>query len=163
MHRGHIRFTRKCFYWLIIEAVLLKYNSLFYFKKTSFEKFLFKGKKSYICKILQTMLQIEKYRKRLTNLCHDNTAVDKIYFFGSVLSPLFNEDTSDVDVLVEVADLPPEERGENLIALWDDLEALFGRKVDLLTENSLRNPFLKKEVERTKKLFYDRQSRKILV
>ena len=110
------------------------------------------------------MLQVKRYKKRLVDLCNNNSAVDKLYFFGSALSPKFNEDTSDIDVLVEVVDcLPPEERGENLIALWDNLESLFNRKVDLLTENSLRNPFFKKEVERTKKLIYDRQSRKVFI
>jgi len=109
------------------------------------------------------MLQVQKYRKRLSDLCDNNVVVNKLYFFGSALSPKFNEDTSDIDVLVEVGDLPPEERGENLIALWDSLELLFNRKVDLLTENSLRNPYFKKEVEQTKKLIYDRQSHKIFI
>ncbi len=104
------------------------------------------------------MFQLNKYKKKLADLCNNNLAVNKLYFFGSVLTPTFNEETSDIDVLVEVADLPPEERGENLIALWDNLESLFNRKVDLLTENALRNPFFKREVERTKKLVYDRQS-----
>ena len=109
------------------------------------------------------MLQIKEYRKRLADLCDNNLVVNKLYFFGSALSPKFDENTSDIDVLVEVVDLPPEERGENLIALWDSLETLFNRKVDLLTENSLCNPYFKKEVEQTKKLIYDRQSHKILI
>ena len=109
------------------------------------------------------MFQTKKYSKGLTDLCSDNVAINKLYFFGSVLSSNFNEDTSDIDILVEVADLPPEERGEYLIDLWDNLELLFNRKVDLLTENSLRNPFLKKEVEKTKKLIYDRQSNQIFI
>ena len=109
------------------------------------------------------MFQIKKYKKRLADLCNNNSAVNKLYFFGSALSSKFNEDTSDIDIFVEVAELPPEERGENLITLWDNLESLFNRKVDLLTENSLRNPFFKKEVERTKKLIYDRESHKIFI
>ena len=109
------------------------------------------------------MLQIKKYRRGLTDLCRNNAAVNKIYLFGSALSQEFDEKRSDIDVLVEVAELPPEERGESLIALWDGLELLFRRRVDLLTETSLRNPFLKKEVEQTKKLIYDRQSGKIFI
>ena len=109
------------------------------------------------------MFHIKKYKKRLNDLCNSNLVVNKLYFFGSALSPRFNEDTSDIDVLVEAADLPPEVRGENLIELWDNLELLFNRKVDLLTENSLRNPVFKKEIEQTKKLIYDRQSRKIFI
>ena len=109
------------------------------------------------------MFQIKKYRKGLINLCHSNKAVNRLYFFGSALSSNFNENTSDIDVLVEVADLPPEECGENLITLWDNLEILFNRKVDLLTENSLRNPFFKREVDQTKKLIYDRQNNKVFI
>jgi len=109
------------------------------------------------------MLQIQKYKNKLTDLCYNNLVVSKLYFFGSVLSPKFDENTSDIDVLVEVTDLPPEERGENLIALWDNLELLFNRKVDLLTENSLRNPYFKKEIEQTKKLIYDRQSNQVFI
>ena len=109
------------------------------------------------------MFQIRKHKKQLADLCNNNQIVSKLYIFGSALSPQFNEATSDVDVLVETADLSPEERGESLIALWDNLEVLFDRKVDLLTASSLRNPYLKNEVERTKKLIYDRQSKKIFV
>jgi predicted nucleotidyltransferase len=109
------------------------------------------------------MLQVKKYKKKLTDLCRNNIAINKMYFFGSVLSPKFNEEMSDIDILIEVTDISPEERGENLITLWDNLEVLFNRKVDLLTENSLSNPFLIKEIEQTKKLIYDRQSRKIFI
>ena len=109
------------------------------------------------------MFQTIKYKKGLADLCENNLVVNKLYFFGSALSPRFDEDTSDIDVLVEVADLSPEERGECLITLWDNLELLFNRKVDLLTENSLRNPLFKREVEQTKKLIYDRQSNKIFI
>ena len=104
------------------------------------------------------MFQIRKYRKGLVDLCDNNSVVSKLYFFGSALSAGFDEETSDIDVLVEVADLPPEERGERLIALWDNLELLFNRQVDLLTESSLRNPYFRKEVEQTKKMIYDRKS-----
>ena len=109
------------------------------------------------------MFQINKYREGLVDLCTSNKAINKMYFFGSVLSSKFDEDTSDIDILVEVADLSPEERGENLIALWDNLELLFDRKVDLLTEQSLRNPFFRKEVEQTKKIVYDRQSHQVFI
>ena len=109
------------------------------------------------------MFQIKKHKKKLADLCNNNQVVSKLYVFGSALSPQFNEATSDVDVLVETTDLSPEERGESLIALWDNLEELFDRKVDLVTVNSLRNPYFKNEVERTKKLIYDRQSKKVFI
>jgi len=102
------------------------------------------------------MLQLKKYKKSLADLCDKSLVINRLYMFGSVLSPLFNEATSDVDILVETADLPPEERGEGLINLWNNLETLFGRKVDLLTANSLRNPYFITEVERTKQLICEK-------
>ena len=109
------------------------------------------------------MIDLAIYKTGLANICKDNQAIKKLYIFGSALTPQFDEETSDIDVLIETTDMQPEEKGENLIALWDNLEVLFDRKIDLLTENSLRNPFLKKEIERTRKLIYDGQSRKIFV
>ena len=87
----------------------------------------------------------------------------KFYLFGSVLTSRFDEKNSDIDVLVETADLLPEEKGELLLSLWENLEELFNRKVDLLTENSLRNPYLTHEIEQTKKLIYDVQSGQIYI
>jgi predicted nucleotidyltransferase len=109
------------------------------------------------------MIKLEDYRMGIMQLCEKNKVVKKLYFFGSALTPRFDAASSDIDVLIETEDIMPDEKGENLIALWDDLEALFNRKVDLLTENALRNPFLKKEIEQTRKLIYDGQSRQIFI
>ena len=109
------------------------------------------------------MINLGKYKIGLTNICEDNQAIKKLYMFGSALTPRFNEETSDIDMLVETTDILPEEKGEKLMLLWDDLESLFNRKIDLLTENSLRNPILKKEIEQTRKLIYDGQSRQIFI
>ena len=109
------------------------------------------------------MLQLKKYRKNLADLCNKSLVINRLYMFGSAVSPRFDEATSDVDILVETVNLPPEERGEGLINLWNNLETLFGKKVDLVTANSLRNPYFINEVERTKQLIYDRQSQKIFI
>ena len=109
------------------------------------------------------MINFNKYKTGLKSICDDNQVIKNLYIFGSSLTSQFNEAASDVDVLVETTDMLPEEKGEKLMILWDDLELLFNRKIDLLTENSLRNPFLKKEIEQTRKLIYDGQSRKIFI
>jgi len=90
-------------------------------------------------------------------------AVKKLYLFGSVITPNFDENNSDIDVLVETEDISPEAKGEYLIELWEDLEKLFNRKVDLLTENSLKNPYLARETERTRKIIYDGQTKQIFI
>ena len=109
------------------------------------------------------MIRLKQYEDGLKASLHDNMAVKKIYLFGSVLTNRFDENSSDIDVLVETENISPEEKGKYLIALWEDLEKLFHRKVDLLTENSLRNPYLAREIEQTRKLIYDGQTKQIFI
>ncbi len=100
-------------------------------------------------------------RQGFLDLCK-RCQVDFIYAFGSGVRSDFRPD-SDVDVLVGVTPQDDLEAGGALMDLWDGLEQFFKRPVDLLTENSLRNPFLRKEIERTKKLIYDRSVDEVLV
>ena len=87
--------------------------------------------------------------------------VSRLYVFGSSLRDNFRPD-SDVDVLVEV-DAADEVAGRMLINIWNGLEDIFQRPVDLLTERSLSNPYLRAEIDRTKKLIYDGSKRQVLV
>jgi predicted nucleotidyltransferase len=103
--------------------------------------------------------------KRLTDfqtLCKDHK-VKYLYAFGSSVSDRFDPLRSDIDLLVEIDAQDPIERGEKLISLWDTLEDFFHRKVDLLTESSIRNPYLKKSIDSTKVLIYDGEGSKVLV
>jgi len=95
-------------------------------------------------------------------LCRSHK-VDKIYAFGSSITDHFNPNSSDIDIVVKIDIDDPADRGEALLSLWDQLEAFFKRKVDLLTEDSIRNPYLKSNINRTKKLIYDREGEKVFV
>jgi predicted nucleotidyltransferase len=96
------------------------------------------------------------------DLCRSHR-VEKIYAFGSSITNQFDPQTSDIDIVVKIGIDDPADRGEALLSFWDKLEALFNRKVDLLTENSIRNPYLKSNIDRTKKLIYDREGEKVFV
>ena len=109
------------------------------------------------------MIALKQYGDGLRTTLQANAAVKKFYLFGSALSSNFDENSSDIDVLVETEDISPEEKGERLIELWEDLEKLFNRKVDLLTESSLRNPYLAHEIEQTRKMIYDGQTKQIFI
>ena len=100
---------------------------------------------------------IGPYKADLTALCH-RFGVVRLYAFGSVVTDRFDPDKSDLDLLVELEEMPPLDRGETLINLWDALEELFVRKVDLLTDQPIQNPYLRAQVHRTKQLIYDRKS-----
>ena len=81
--------------------------------------------------------------------------VKNLYAFGPSITNRFDENSSDLDLLVEIEESDPLERGEKLLAIWDELENLFQRKVDLLTPSSLKNPILIKNIDATKILIYD--------
>lgn len=103
-------------------------------------------------------------QSRLAAICRAN-AVRGLYLFGSALTERFDQKhASDLDFYVEMeAPLPPLERGENLLRLWNELESLFGRPVDLLTDTAVQNPFLLRQINSTKVLLYDGTSQEILV
>lgn len=61
---------------------------------------------------------------------------------------------SDVDVLVEFE--PDRVPGWAFFDLQDELEKLFGRKVDLITKGSLQNPFRRHEILKTQQVIYER-------
>lgn len=87
--------------------------------------------------------------------------VKNLYAFGSSINDQFNEDSSDIDLLIEIDNDDPIERGENLMSIWDQFEQFFQRKVDLLTITSIKNPILKKSIDATKVLIYDGNEQKI--
>lgn len=106
--------------------------------------------------------EIENRKEEFAILCTHHK-VKALYAFGSSITERYNPDHSDIDLLVEIDENNPIERGEMLISLWDSLEEFFHKKVDLLTDASLKNPFLRKSIDSTKVLIYDGSGQKVLV
>ena len=106
--------------------------------------------------------EIAKRREDFENLCADHK-VKFLYAFGSSITDRFDLDKSDIDLLVEIDDNDPIERGEKLISLWDKFEDFFNKKVDLLTDSSIKNPFLRKSIDATKVLIYDGSGQKVFI
>lgn len=80
--------------------------------------------------------------------------VKTLYVFGSILTPRFN-DKSDVDFSATFNhDSDPLIAGENFINFYADLEDLMGRRIDLVDEDYLRNPYFIEELNETKQLIY---------
>lgn len=80
--------------------------------------------------------------------------VEKLYSFGSINRDNFSSE-SDIDLLVEFGEMNIENYADNYFDFCDDLEVILSRKVDLVTTKSVKNPYFKKEVEKTRKLIYD--------
>lgn len=103
---------------------------------------------------------IEMKSREFNELCQKHD-VKTLYAFGSSVNNTFSEETSDIDLLVDVDTSDAIKRGENLLNLWDKFEIFFNRKVDLMTQASIRNPVLKESVNESKTLIYERKKQKI--
>ncbi len=90
-------------------------------------------------------------RERIGDFCR-KWKIAEFSLFGSVLREDFRPD-SDVDVLVSFAK-------EAQWSLYDwvdmiaELREIFGRDVDLLSSQSLRNPFRRHEILKTRETLY---------
>jgi predicted nucleotidyltransferase len=76
-----------------------------------------------------------------------------MHVFGSVCTDKFN-DNSDIDILISFDNLSIDKYTDNYFDLHYKLEDLFGRKIDLVTDKSLSNPYFIKGLEQTKQLIY---------
>ncbi len=98
------------------------------------------------------MKLIEMNLDKIIALCK-KYKVAKLWVFGSILTPRFNDD-SDVDFSVifhydEISDL-----FLTFFDFIDELQLLLGRKVDLIDETAIKNPIFRQELDRTKHLIY---------
>ncbi len=89
--------------------------------------------------------------------------VSSLHAFGSSVTENFDDKSSDIDLLIEIDKHDPIERGESLMNIWDQFESFFERKVDLLTNSSIKNPILKKNIDSTKVLIYDGKKQKVFI
>ena len=96
------------------------------------------------------------------SICKEHK-VSSLYAFGSSTRDDFNENSSDIDLLIDIDTNDPLEKGENLLQIWDRLELFFQRKVDLLTYISIKNQVLKKNIDSSKVLIYDGKKQEVSV
>ena len=79
--------------------------------------------------------------RSLVSLCRQY-GVRELALFGSATGDLFDPEASDIDFLVTFEPMPPAEHMRRYFGLLEDLEALFCRKVDLVEQASIENPFV---------------------
>ena len=79
--------------------------------------------------------------------------VKELYAVGSVVSDKFSE-KSDIDLLIKFENISVEEYTDNYFILHKLFRKIFNRKIDLITDKSLSNPFFIKSIEKTKQLLY---------
>lgn len=81
--------------------------------------------------------------------------VRKLWLFGSILTPRFGRE-SDVDFCVDFDwnRIPLLNSAENFFGFQHSLEDLLHRKVDLVDDSAVKNPYFRSELDQTRQLIY---------
>lgn len=98
---------------------------------------------------------IQRHRTLVADLCRRHGA-RRLDLFGSATRDDFDYQRSDLDFLVEFEELAPTQYAQAYFALKEGLERLFGRPVDLVTENNLSNPYFRQRVQNERQNLYAR-------
>lgn len=96
---------------------------------------------------------IEQKREQLAQLCRQYQ-VQRLAVFGSALREDFDPERSDFDFVVEFQPLPAGSYADTYFGLMEALEHLFERRVELVIESAIKNPYFRESVARSQALLY---------
>lgn len=92
---------------------------------------------------------IEDNLNEIISLCKTHRVIS-IALFGSAAKEVMHEN-SDIDFLVQFSeDIEVLDYADNYFSFLEELEKLMGRKIDLISKRSLKNPILIEEIDRYK-------------
>lgn len=95
---------------------------------------------------------LTNYHDNIINLCKTHK-VKELYAFGSVLTSNFKAD-SDIDFIVDFLPQDILDYADNYFDFKFALEDTFNRKIDLLEDKAIKNPYFKQVVDQSKQLIY---------
>jgi len=97
---------------------------------------------------------LDKNKARLAEECR-RFGVRRLEVFGSAARDDFDPAKSDFDFIVIFADKTPGTYADRYFDFAAAIEQVLGRKIDLLTERCIRNPYFRREVEAARQIVYD--------
>jgi predicted nucleotidyltransferase len=80
--------------------------------------------------------------------------VKRLELFGSASDGRFDSEGSDLDFLVVFDPSVRGSRADRYFGLFEALESLFSRPVDLVELEAIRNPYFRESIERSRTLLY---------
>ena len=95
--------------------------------------------------------------EELTELCR-RFNVKRLEIFGSTTTHAFRTESSDFDFIVDFGGQPLGPWGGLFLDFANVLEALFGRHVDLIMPQSIRNPYFRQAVDASRQVIYEARS-----
>ena len=99
---------------------------------------------------------VQQKQREVADLCR-RFQVERLDLFGSAAIGDFRPDSSDLDFLVRFTKREPTGAyADRVLDLAEALERIFQRPVDLVTEQSVRNPYFRRVIETTRQALYER-------
>jgi len=96
---------------------------------------------------------LESKRGAIAEVCARH-GVARLDAFGSALRDDFRPEESDLDLLVEFAPMEPYARVDAYFGMLDELRVLLGMEVDLVMAGAVKNPYIARDIERTRRMLY---------
>jgi uncharacterized protein len=96
---------------------------------------------------------IDQHRVKLDEICR-KYRVKTLEVFGSAADGTWDASSSDLDFLVEFLAEAAERSFWGYFDLREELQQLFGRKVELVMPNAIRNPYFLKAVNQQRQVLY---------
>lgn len=98
--------------------------------------------------LLQAKLEL------LRELC-ERYGVERLELFGSAARGEFDPTSSDLDFIVQMKGRREPGYARRFYEFAEAIETLYGRRVDLLTELMIKNPYFKAEVEKERRVLLE--------
>jgi uncharacterized protein len=96
-----------------------------------------------------------QHRAAIADLCRAH-GVEKLEVFGSAANGRFDAARSDIDLIASFSPAVESSIAQHFFALEQALESLLGYRVDLLTDQPIRNPYLRATVDASRRELYVR-------
>jgi predicted nucleotidyltransferase len=93
------------------------------------------------------------HRDAIVEICRRH-GVTRLDVFGSAVRDDYRSGVSDLDFLVEFGPMEPYARVDAYFGMLDELRALLGVEVDLVMVGAVKNAYIARDIERTRRMLY---------
>lgn len=100
--------------------------------------------------------ELEARKNDIVKLCA-RYPIERLAVFGSAVRGDFLAGKSDIDFLVRIKPCDPQSYAETYFSLHSDLEKLLATDIDLITESSIKNPYILQSIRDAEQEIYVKQ------
>jgi hypothetical protein len=97
-------------------------------------------------------IELNTDKNKINELCKQHFVI-RLYLFGSFAKNTATE-KSDIDFLVTFGNVDLYNYFDNYLDFKEKLENIYHRKIDLVEEQTVKNPFLLQSINQSKKLIW---------